>query len=101
MSAEDIGSSYGNTLMLEELKEEEIVNKVGGRFKLSTLIQKRLVQLNQGSRALVHADTHDKMSIVLQEIMQDKIFLSVNNELMTIEDQAAYAEGPDLNSMDL
>jgi DNA-directed RNA polymerase subunit omega len=29
--------------MLEELKEEDIVNKVGGRFKLSTLIQKRLV----------------------------------------------------------
>jgi len=26
--------------MLEELKEEQIVNKVGGRFKLSTLIQK-------------------------------------------------------------
>ena len=59
--------------MLEELKEEEIVNKVGGRFKLSTLIQKRLVQLNQGSRALVNVDTHDKMTIVLQEIMQDKI----------------------------
>lgn len=39
--------------MLEELKEEEIVNKVGGRFKLSTLIQKRLVQLNRGSRPLV------------------------------------------------
>ena len=57
--------------MLEELKEEEIVNKVGGRFKLSTLIQKRLVQLNQGSRALVSVDTHDKMSIVLQEIVQD------------------------------
>ena len=31
--------------MLEELKEEEIVNKVGGRFKLSTLIQKRLAYL--------------------------------------------------------
>ena len=30
--------------MLEDLKEEAIVNKVGGRFKLSTLIQKRLVQ---------------------------------------------------------
>ena len=29
--------------MLDELKEEEIVNKVGGRLKLSTLIQKRLV----------------------------------------------------------
>ena len=38
--------------MLDELKEEAIVNKVGGRFKLSTLIQKRLVQLNAGSRAV-------------------------------------------------
>lgn len=87
--------------MLEELKEEEIVKKVGGRFKLSTLIQKRLVQLNQGSRALVHADTHDKMSIVLQEIMQDKIFLNTRNELMTIQDYSAYAEGPDLSSLDV
>ena len=41
--------------MLDELREEEIVNKVGGRFKLSTLIQKRLVALNAGSRALVEA----------------------------------------------
>ena len=39
--------------MLEELKEEEIVNKVGGRFKLSTLIQKRMIALNQGARPLV------------------------------------------------
>ena len=61
--------------MLDELKEEEIVNKVGGRFKLSTLIQKRLVQLNAGSRALVDLDTSDKMAIVLQEIVQDKIYL--------------------------
>ena len=35
--------------MLEELRDEEVIYKVGGRFKLSTLIQKRLVALNQGS----------------------------------------------------
>lgn len=87
--------------MLEELKEEEIVNKVGGRFKLSTLIQKRLVQLNQGSRALVHVDTHDKMSIVLKEIMEDKITLSINNEVQTLDEQIAAFEGPDLGAMDL
>ena len=39
--------------MIEELREEEIIKKVGGRFKLSTLIQKRLVQLNAGARPLV------------------------------------------------
>ena len=90
--------------MLEELKEEEIVNKVGGRFKLSTLIQKRLVQLNQGSRALVNVDTHDKMAIVLQEIMQNKIVLNMDNELQTMDDlnaQIAAAEGPDLDASDL
>ncbi|QDT07928.1 DNA-directed RNA polymerase subunit omega [Rubripirellula lacrimiformis] len=90
--------------MLEELKEEEIVNKVGGRFKLSTLIQKRLVQLNQGSRALVNVDTHDKMSIVLQEIMQDKIVLNMDNEVESIPDlnaAVAAAEGPDLDVSDL
>ena len=41
--------------MIEALKEEAIVNKVGGRFKLSTLIQKRLVALNAGARPLVDA----------------------------------------------
>lgn len=90
--------------MLEELKEEDIVNKVGGRFKLSTLIQKRLVQLNQGSRALVNVDTHDKMAIVLQEIVQDKIILNMDNEVQTIDDlnaQIAAAEGPDLDASDL
>ncbi|TWU57698.1 DNA-directed RNA polymerase subunit omega [Rubripirellula reticaptiva] len=90
--------------MLEELKEEEIVNKVGGRFKLSTLIQKRLVQLNQGSRALVNVDTHDKMSIVLQEIMQDKIVLNMDNEVAMSADldaAIALAEGPDLDMSDL
>ena len=92
--------------MLEELKEEEIVNKVGGRFKLSTLIQKRLVQLNQGSRALVNSDTHNKMTIVLQEIMQDKIVLNMDNEIETVKeldlDQTiAAAEAPDLEASDL
>ena len=71
--------------MLEELKEELIVNKVGGRFKLSTLIQKRMIALNQGARPLVDARGSDKMTIVIQEIMQDKIFLDISGNLQTSE----------------
>lgn len=82
--------------MLEELKEEEIVRKVGGRFKLSTLIQKRLVQLNSGSRALVELDSADKMKIVLQEILQDKIFLDSSDEVRITGEEAPAAEGPDI-----
>src|ERR1035438_8128364 len=69
------GVIFQGVIMLDELKEEAIVNKVGGRFKLSTLIQKRMVALNTGARPLVDMKTTDKMAIVVQEILQDKIFL--------------------------
>jgi DNA-directed RNA polymerase subunit omega len=71
--------------MLEELKEEKIVNKVGGRFKLSTLIQKRMIALNQGARPLVDIRGADKMTLVIQEIMQDKIFLDLAGSVQTNE----------------
>jgi DNA-directed RNA polymerase subunit omega len=67
--------------MLDELREEEIVNKVGGRFKLSTLIQKRLVAINGGSRPLVDTKSDNKLEIVIQEIMQDKIYLDTSLQL--------------------
>ncbi|MDP6448040.1 MAG: DNA-directed RNA polymerase subunit omega [Pirellulaceae bacterium] len=87
--------------MLEELKEEGIVNKVGGRFKLSTLIQKRLVQLNAGSRALVELNTSDKMKVVLQEILQDKIYLDTSNEVRITGDVAEVDPTPDIEPGDL
>ena len=67
--------------MLDELKEEEIVNKVGGRFRLSTLIQKRMVALNAGSRPLVDLQTDNTLEIVIKEIMQDKIYLDTTMRL--------------------
>lgn len=79
--------------MLEELKEEHIVNKVGGRFKLSTLIQKRMIALNQGARPLVEGRGIDKMAIVIQEIMQDKIYLDLTNNIQTREMTEEFSEG--------
>ncbi|HZT80762.1 MAG TPA: DNA-directed RNA polymerase subunit omega [Gemmataceae bacterium] len=71
--------------MLDELKEEAIVNKVGGRFKLSTLIQKRMLMLSKGARPLVEVrgDKADRMSIVIQEILQDKIYLDTEGQVQT------------------
>lgn len=75
--------------MLDELKEEAIVNKVGGRFKLSTLIQKRIIMLNAGARPLVDLKTKDKMAIVIQEILQDKISLDLSGRVRTKEDESS------------
>ena len=63
------------------MKEEEIVNKVGGRFKLSTLIQKRLVALNAGARPLGEGPTNDKMQSVIPGIINDKISLDTSGNL--------------------
>ncbi|HEY2783918.1 MAG TPA: DNA-directed RNA polymerase subunit omega [Fimbriiglobus sp.] len=67
--------------MHDDLKEEEIVNKVGGRFKLSTLIQKRMVALNTGAKPLVDIKSTDHLKIVLEEIRLDKIYLDVTGEM--------------------
>jgi DNA-directed RNA polymerase subunit omega len=69
--------------VLEELKEEGIVNKVGGRFKLSTLIQKRMIMLNTGARPLVDIRGNDKMTVVIQEILQNKIYLDASDQVQT------------------
>lgn len=60
--------------MIDELRNTELANKVGGKFKLTALIQKRLGELLQGARPLI-ADTEGKtqLEIVVQEIMEDKI----------------------------
>jgi DNA-directed RNA polymerase subunit omega len=60
--------------MIEALKSEEIIDKVGGRFKLTALIQKRLVELMQGARPLVDRKKgQTDMEVVIQEILDDKI----------------------------
>lgn len=69
--------------MLDELKEEGIVKKVGGRFKLSTLIQKRMVMLNTGAKPLVEVRGGDRMAVVIQEILQDKIYLDNSGQVQT------------------
>jgi DNA-directed RNA polymerase subunit omega len=86
--------------MLEELREEEIVNKVGGRFKLSTLIQKRLVALNAGSRPLVDLQTDNKLEIVIKEIMQDKIYLDTSLQLQVTGEEPT-GGGPELDLANL
>ena len=71
--------SSGNT-MIEALKSDDIVNKVGGRFKLTALIQRRLGQLIDGARPLVERDGRSDLELVIEEIRQDKITVAWRNQ---------------------
>lgn len=61
--------------MIEALKSNDIANKVGGRFKLTVLIQRRLVELLDGARPLVDRNGRSDLEVVIDEIAQDKITL--------------------------
>jgi len=73
--------------MIEALKSDEIVNKVGGRFKLTALIQKRMLELMDGARPLVERGSMTDLEIVIQEILQDKI--TIDYEASGLIDPAA------------
>jgi DNA-directed RNA polymerase subunit omega len=60
--------------MIEALKDDTIVNKVGGRFKLASLIQKRFSELIQGSRPMIkRTETMTDLEVIIEEIKQDKL----------------------------
>ena len=70
--------------MIEALRSDEIVRKVGGRFKLTALIQKRLVELIQGSRPMVERKRGmTEMEVVIQEILEDKIGIDYDKSDIT------------------
>ncbi len=59
--------------MIEALKDDAIVKRCGGNFRLTALVQRRMKEIVDGSRPLV--DTKDKnlVQIVVQEILEEKI----------------------------
>jgi len=73
--------------MIEALRHEDIVNKVGGHFKLAALIQRRWLELIQGARPMVETRGMTDMEIVIQEILEDKITL-VEAPVMEAEEDA-------------
>ena len=61
--------------MIEDLKSEELVKKVGGSFKLAALIQKRMLELMQGARPLVPREGMTDLEVAIREVREDKIAL--------------------------
>ena len=66
--------------MIEALKDEKIVKKVGGRFKLTALIQHRVRELMEGARPLVERGGRGDIEIAIQEILEEKITFDMTDE---------------------
>ena len=72
--------------MIEMLKDDKIVNELGGRFKLTSLVQHRVRELMEGARPLVERAGQTDFQVAIQEIVEGKI------TILTAQEQAAEAE---------
>jgi DNA-directed RNA polymerase subunit omega len=68
--------------MIEALKSDEIVHKLGGRFKVCALIQHRWVELINGARPLVERNGRTDLEVIIDEILQGKI--AINREASNV-----------------
>lgn len=59
--------------MIEALKDDELTRRIGGRFRLASLIQRRWGQLLDGARPLVERRGRTDLEVVIDEIAQGKI----------------------------
>ncbi len=59
--------------MIPALKHDDLINKFGGRFKLTAVIQKRWRQLLRGARPMVEPEGLTGLEIVVKELVEGKI----------------------------
>ena len=79
--------------MIEALKDDALVKRVGGQFRLSALVQRRLGELIEGSRPLVDTRGRTMVEVAVQEIYEDKIAIDYDTtESLSPPDAASLQE---------
>ena len=69
--------------MIEALKSDEIVRKVGGRFKMTALVQHRWRELLDGARPLVDRKGRSDLEIAIAEVLEEKITIDFEGSEVT------------------
>ncbi len=75
--------------MIEALRHEDLIRIVGGKFKLTALIQRRWLQLLQGERPLVPTEGLTDIEIIVREILEGKIEMELPEPTEEEEDEDA------------
>jgi len=75
--------------MIEALKDDTIVDKLGGRFKFTALIQHRIRELMEGARPLVEREGRSDFEVAVAEIVEGKIAYTLAGDAEGEDDDAA------------
>lgn len=63
--------------MIEALKDDSVINQLGGRFKFTALVQHRVRELMEGARPLVERQGRSDIEVAVAEIVEGKITLNM------------------------
>ncbi|MDH3583011.1 MAG: DNA-directed RNA polymerase subunit omega [Phycisphaerae bacterium] len=74
--------------MIDALKNYEVVRRVGGRFKLTALIQRRWYELMEGARPLVERNGRSDLEVAIAEIVEEKIAIDYEHSDVTTPKKA-------------
>jgi len=74
--------------MIEALKDDTVINQLGGRFKFTSLVQHRVRELMEGARPLVERDGRSDFEVAVAEVVEGKITLDLNPEPAEAEEAA-------------
>lgn len=74
--------------MIEAFRNDDLIEKFGGRFKLCALIQRRWLQLLQGARPMVETKGLTDLEVVVKEILDGKIDMLLPGDEVEDEEQS-------------
>lgn len=60
---------------MKDFDEEALVEKIGGKFKLAALVQKRMRELLLSGESMARGNSTKLLSTIMQEIWEGKIDL--------------------------
>ncbi len=72
--------------MIDALKDDVLVKKVGGAFRLTALVQRRMKELIEGARPLVETEGKTIIEIAVTEIQEDKIAIDYSKSIGLLEE---------------
>ena len=78
---------------MDESVVHELAKKAGGRFHLTALVQKRLIELNRGEKPAVEPK-ETQLRTVIEELLQGKLDAS-RPALESMQDDSLLTPAPD------
>ncbi len=70
-----------NEVRMNRSEIDELAEKVGGRYRFTVLVQKRVKELIRGATRLIDSDAKNLIHVAIEEIKQGKIGIESGPEI--------------------